>query len=153
MKDVLTANGFNWSTWSSNWTVLGGEIQNWHLSKKSSFLLFQKSKCGEWISLISEDSRTFFLQKCRTVVSVYLPEAVVAVGVGSLVRIPLKSFVGTNVKVCVENDRLSKRSSQLFSILARDFANTPPCEHFDHGKNYLLTLICCHFSASSFPVL
>ena len=95
---------------------------------------FQRSKCGDWISLVSEDSRIFFVKKSRTIVSVYLSEAVVAVGVGSLVRIPLKSYIGTNVKISVDSDRLSKRCSQLFSLLARDFANTPPCENVDHGK-------------------
>ena len=94
----------------------------------------QRSKCGDWISLVSEDSRIFFVKKSRTIVSVYLPEAVVAVGVGSIVRIPLKSYIRTNVKVSVDNDRLSKRCSQLFSLLARDFAITPPCENVDHGK-------------------
>ncbi len=84
--------------------------------------------------MISGDSRPFFLEKSRTIVSVYLSEAVVSVAVGSLVRMPLKSYIGTNVKVYVDHDSLSKRCGQLFSLLARDFSIASPCQHFDHGK-------------------
>jgi len=60
---------------------------------------------------------------------------VAAISVGSLVQIPLKSYIGTSKKVEIAEDKLSNRFNRLYSLLAREFSTVPPCEQLDKGSN------------------
>jgi hypothetical protein len=69
-----------------------------------------------------------------------LNEAVVSIAVGSLVRIPVQSYVGTNVRIYVDQDDLAKRSSRLYALLSKEFAIAPPCMEFDNGNKFEIFL-------------
>lgn len=93
----------------------------------------EKSDAGI-VSIISgPDSTTLFREKSHKLVAVYVEDSVAAISVGSLVQIPLKSYIGTSKKVEIAEDKLSNRFNRLYSLLAREFSTVPPCEQLDKG--------------------